>query len=157
MSPDGTDAGEYRRRMEEVADHAAQEHAADEAFQRPGPRSSRWLLALVLAGAAVGVVAWNVAEVRSGTPLLPAHEQERSLIGVVTVLARQIEAVRGATGAYPASLDAVAPPLEGITYRRTEGGYALDAVAGNVMVTYVSDRAPRLRTERVGARTEAPR
>jgi hypothetical protein len=157
MSPNANDDGNYRRRMEEIAGDAAQEHAADEAFQRPEPRSSRWLVALLLAGAAAAVAAWNVSEVRSGTPPLPAYEQERSLIGVVTVLARQIEAVRGATGAYPADLDAVAPPLEGITYRRTEGGYALGAAAGNVVVTYVSDRSPRLRSERVGARTEAPR
>lgn len=149
MSPKGRDAAEQRRRMEEVAGHAAQEHAADEAFERPEPASHRWVVALVLALAAAGVVAWDVREMRSGTPPLPAPEQERSLVGVITVLSRQIEAVRRDTGVYPATLDAVAPPLEGVTYRRTEGGFALDAMAGEVLVTFVSDRNPQLLTERV--------
>jgi hypothetical protein len=157
MSPNANEAGDYRRKMEEVAGHAAEEQAADAAFQRPELRGSRWLVALLLAAAAVGVLAWNVNEARSGTPPLPAHEQERSLRGVLTVLARQIEAVRSATGAYPQTLDAVAPPLEGVSYRRTEGGYALEAVAGNVVVTYVSDREPRMRAGRVDAAPEARR
>jgi hypothetical protein len=148
--------------MEEVAGHAAEEHAAeeeaaDELFRRQEPGSSRWLVALLLGVAAVGVAAWNVREARSGTPPLPAYEQERSLAGVVTVLSHQIEGVRAATGAYPASLASVAPPLEGVTYRLTEGGYALEAVAGHVVVTFVSDREPQLLTGPVDATGETPR
>jgi len=157
MSAKPKDPGEYHRMMEQVADHAAREEAADQAFERAEPRGSRWVVALLLAVAAVGVVAWNVREVRSGTPPLPAREQEGSLVGVVTVLSRQIEGVRSATGSYPASLDRIAPPLAGVTYRLTEGGYALEAVAGEVVVTFVSDRAPPLLTRRVGATAEPPR
>jgi len=157
MSRTPKDPEEYRRRMEEVAGDAALEHAADEAFKPPEPRSSRWLAVLLLALAAAGVLAWNVREVRSGTPPLPAYEQERSLMGVVTVLARQIEGVRASTGAYPVSLEGIAPPLQGVTYRRQAGGFALEAVAGSVVVTFVSDRDPQLLTGRVGAETKAPR
>ena len=157
MSPNRKHAGDYQRMMEQVADHAAKEHDADELFERPEPRSSRWVVVLLLAVVAVGVVAWNVREVRSGTPPLPAHEQEQSLAGVVTVLSRQIEGIRSATGSYPVSLHGIAPPLEGVTYRRTEGGYTLEAVAGEVVVTFVSDRAPQLLAGRVRATAETPR
>jgi hypothetical protein len=142
-------SGRRQELMEQVADHAAREHAADETFERPERRSSRWVVALLLAAAALAVAAWNVREIRSGTPPLPSDEQERSLVAVLTVLSRQIEGVRSATGAFPASLDAVAPPLEGVTYRPTEGGYALEAAAGDVVVTFVSDRDPQLLTGRV--------
>lgn len=146
-------SGRRQERMEQVADYAAREHAADETFERPEPRSSRWVVVLLMAVVAVGVVAWNVREVRSGTPPLARDAQERSLVAVVTVLSRQIERVRSATGAFPAGLDAVAPPLDGVTYRRTEGGYALEAVAGDVIVTFVSDRDPQLLTGRVADAT----
>lgn len=149
--------GRRQELMEQVADHAAREHAADEVFERPEAKSSRWIVVLLLAVAAVGVVAWNVREVRSGTAPLPPDAQERSLVAVVTVLSRQIEGVRSATGAFPASLDAVAPPLDGVTYRRTEGGYALEAVAGDVMVTFVSDRDPQFVTGRAAIDRGAPR
>jgi hypothetical protein len=157
MNQKGTDHGRQRRLMEEVAGDAAREHAEDEAFERAEPRGSRWLVALLLAVAVVGVLAWNVREIRSGTPPLPAWEQERSLVGVVTVLSRQIEAVRGTTGAYPASLAGVAPQLQGVTYRLTDGGYALEAAAGTVVVSFVSDREPRLVTARVGSPAEQRR
>jgi hypothetical protein len=157
VSAKGTDPGEYRRRMEQMADHAAREEAADQAFERPEPRGSRLAVALGLAAVVVGVGVWNVRVARSLTPPLPAYEQERSLVGVVTVLARQIEGVRSTTGSYPASLDRIAPPLDGVTYRRTDGGYALEAVAGNVVVTFVSDRNPPLLTGRVTAQAEGTR
>lgn len=157
MSRKGKDPSQHRREMEEVAGHAAEEHAADELFQRPEARSSRWPVALLLGVAAAGVVAWNVREARSGTAPLPAYEQERSLTGMVTVLARQIEGVRAATGAYPASLERVAPPLEGVSYRLTDEGYELEAVAGNVVVTFVSDRDPQIVAARVALPPGGPR
>ncbi|MHB1193254.1 MAG: hypothetical protein ACYC6F_09425 [Longimicrobiales bacterium] len=150
-------SGRRQELMEQVADHAARDHAADETFERPEPRSSRWVVVLLLAVVAVGVVAWNVREVRSGTPPLAPDAQERSLVAVVTVLSRQIEGVRSATGSFPASLDGVAPPLGGVTYRRTEVGYALEAAAGDVVVTFVSDRDPQLLTGRVADAAEGPR
>jgi hypothetical protein len=146
-----------QRLMEQAADHAAREHAADEVFERPEPNRSRWGVLLLLAVIAGGVAAWNVREAGSGPPPLPIQRQEQSLVGVVTVLSHQIEGVRSATGAYPASLDAVAPSLEGVTYRRTEGGYALEALAGDVVVTFVSDRDPPLLSGRVAGATGAPR
>ncbi|HSW28071.1 MAG TPA: hypothetical protein VLH75_01140 [Longimicrobiales bacterium] len=150
-------SGRRQKLMEQVADHAAREHAADEGFERPEHRSLRWVVVLLLAAVAVGVVAWNVREVRSGTPPLAPDAQERSLVAVVTVLSRQVERVRSATGAFPVSLAAVAPPLDGVTYRRTEGGYALEAVAGDVVVTFVSDRDPQLLTGRVADVPGGPR
>ncbi len=158
MSAERGEPAERRQRlMEQVADRAAREHAADEVFERAEPKRSRWGVLLLLAMAAGGVAAWNVREAGSGPPPLPLQQQEGSLVGVVTVLAHQIEGVRRATGAYPVSLDAVAPPLEGVTYRRTEGGYALEALAGDVVVTFVSDRDPPLLTGRVADAAGAPR
>lgn len=157
MSPNAKDPAEYQRRMEEVAGDAAREHAADEAFEREPSRGSRLGVAVVLALALAGVLVWNVRIARMGTPPLPTYEQERSLMGVVTVLSRQVEAVRASTGAYPASLDAVAPPLDGVTYRLTAGGYQLEAVAGDVVVTFMSDRDPQMVAGRVATPAGGPR
>lgn len=157
MSSMTKDPAEYQRRMEEVVGDAAREQAEDEAFQREPSRGSRVGVAVILVLALAGVLVWNVRLARMGTPPLPSSEQERSLVAVVTVLSRQLEAVRASTGAYPASLDAVAPPLDGVTYRLTAGGYELEAVAGEVVVSFVSDRDPRIVAGRVAAPAGGPR
>jgi hypothetical protein len=149
MNSRSTDGRGEQRRMDEVVDEALQHVEADQAVEpKPAERSRLGaLVLLVFAAAAVGW--WNVRVARQGVPPLPDYRQETALMGVVTVLSRQVENVHSATGAYPATLDGLAPPLEGISYLRTEGGYALEAVAGGVRVTFQSDREPQFQTGRV--------
>lgn len=157
MSRKGKDAGEYRRLMEEVVDQAVLYEASDRPPPPKEPQAARWVVFTILAGAAVAVAAWNVSLARAVAPPLPAHEQEAALRGVVTVLSRQIETLRGTTGAYPATLDPVAPPLDGVTYQRADSGFVLEAAAGKVVVTFDSRRDPPIRVGRAGDAAGVPR
>lgn len=139
--PGGAHPDEMRRLVDQVAEREAAEGALP---SRTRPRGRATGLFAVVAALAMAVAGWNVYLVRSGTPPLAAGQQEAALAGVLYVLSVQLDQWRGIHGSYPSTLDGLAPPLRGVTYRRTENGYEISAASGGVVVTHRSDQDARL-------------
>jgi len=148
--PPAPDPADLQRVLGE-AEAEEMERASGVRRRAPGGRGV-WPLVAFLAVAGVAVTLWNVRALEPDARPLPAKRQRAELAGMLYVLAAQVEATKERTGAYPATLDAVAPPLDGVVYRREAEGYVLEATAGGVTLSYRSGDDPAVQIGRASCR-----
>jgi len=124
---------------EAAVDGALQQAAAvDEATLEPPRRRSKGKILALLLIPLVVTTSWGVWTLTRPVQPLEPQAQEASLAGVLYILSQQLEAHLAEQGVYPASLDAVSPPLGGVTYVLEGEGYVLEATANGVELSYAS-------------------
>ena len=84
------------------------------------------------------VTSWSVWTLTRPVQPLEPQAQEASLAGVLYILSQQLEGYRAEHLLYPATLEAVSPPLVDVTYRLEGEGYVLQARANGVELIYRS-------------------
>lgn len=125
---------------EAAVDGALQQaEAVEQATSETAPprRSKKQILALLLILLVIAT-SWSVWTLTRPVPPLEPEAQQASLAGVLYILSQQLEGYRAEHLLYPATLEAVSPPLGGVAYRLEGEGYVLQARANGVELIYRS-------------------
>lgn len=140
LDPAGDDLNPTEEDIGTLVD-VAREHAKDreeaQSTEAPPPKSKGRILTLLLIPLVL-TTSWSVWSLTRPAPPLAPQVQEASLAGILYVLAQQLDRHHAENGSYPASLDEISPPLDGITYSLEEDGYLLEATANGMELSYGS-------------------